>query len=189
MSGCSIYDGSLCFCTDTLSGGTTVDVGFGSDQQGYCGDCNTALSCGGAGAGIPNLSQFAGKTCGLKYIVDVEKGNDPQTSNTTVKNAVFFYPVSSVSTTSNIISSTSSSTGPSRTTEVGSTTPPTGTTASGASSRPIIAGVVGGLVVVLIVAGIFVVYAYRRRRKDGGSDNEKAKAIANSPFDPSKPDA
>ncbi|KAJ3333137.1 hypothetical protein HDU76_011214 [Blyttiomyces sp. JEL0837] len=109
MSGCSIYDGSLCYCTNSLSGGTTVDLGFGSNQPGYCGDCNTELSCGASNTPIPNLSQFAGKNCGLRYILDVEKGPGPASSNTTQKNAVFFYGVNSVPTTSDVIPTFSSS--------------------------------------------------------------------------------
>ncbi|KAJ3281819.1 hypothetical protein HDU76_008842 [Blyttiomyces sp. JEL0837] len=117
MSGCSVYDGSFCYCANDL-GNSTIPVGFDSPQpgNGFCGDCNTGLSCGAGGHNIDNPSQFKGKTCGIQYIFDVER--DPaSSSNTTIKDAVYFYPINgSTSTTSNSVTSyTSTVTAPTST--------------------------------------------------------------------------
>ncbi|KAJ3319946.1 hypothetical protein HDU76_000411 [Blyttiomyces sp. JEL0837] len=100
MSGCSVYDGSFCFCAKDLGDAKSIPVGFDSMNigDGFCGDCNTGLSCGAGARTVDNPSQFKGKTCGIKYIFDVEGTQHP--GNTTIKNALFFYTIGSSSATS-----------------------------------------------------------------------------------------
>ncbi|KAJ3098671.1 hypothetical protein HDU96_010985 [Phlyctochytrium bullatum] len=87
MSGCSTYEGSTCFCAQSLSGGAVASsVGFDSFLQGYCGDCNTKLVCASS-QNVDNGSPFGGRTCGLKYVYTLR-------DTTTVKtNSAFFYRV------------------------------------------------------------------------------------------------
>ncbi|KAJ3266322.1 hypothetical protein HDU76_011944, partial [Blyttiomyces sp. JEL0837] len=119
------YVGSFCYCANDLGDTSNyVAVGFGSQQPGYCGDCNTGI---GSNPVSENPSQFHGRTCGIQSLYS---GPGCPAATCIDKDSLYFYSVDGVTPPTSTTSITTTSSVPTRT----ATSTPTATSTTAAAT-------------------------------------------------------